>query len=212
MLGRGDLICETEKKRSKIKGSGWDQTSLDFWPPEGPMGAHGPLGSDRKVMITYPDYNRVVKGQAKHQHQSLTGGSPYESFEKFLGQFTATWDGADTIEVFDIYDFSSLAKNKDILKDLSDQVARAVKTAAIPEFTRSLEPEKILIPVVGPALSIGKAAKAAAYKFIRSVAPHPDVGTPYDVKITLTGVQEILPSVKRMYRHQQRKRPKKRRR
>ena len=203
--GRSDSYHR--RKRSKIKGSGWDQTSLDFSPPEGPLGARGPLGSNRKIIIGYPDYNRVARDQPGHQYQSLTGGSLYESFEKFLGQFTATWDGEDTIEIFDIYDFSSLSKNKVIFKNLSDQMAAAVKRAAIPEFAKGLDKaEKLLIPVAGPALSIGKAGKAAAYRFIRSIAPHPDVGTPYKVKLTLTGVQDVLPTAKRSYKHQTRKR------
>ena len=159
---------ERGRKRRRKKGSGWDQTSQDFTPPRGPMQTGGPLASDNKIIIGYPDYNMSAKGMKapgsgrdlSHSQQSLTAGAYYEQFEKFLGQFIAVWDGEDTITISDLYDFSG-RKHKSLLKQIAVALRGAMKNMS-------------------------------AYRFIRTMSPHPEMGTPYKVKLTLTGVKDMI--------------------
>ena len=167
------------RRQRKKEGSGWIESNLEFTPERGPMRTGGPLHTDGKIIIGYRDYDRVTKGNVGHARQDLTAGLMPQQFERFLGQFTANWDGEDTMQISDVYDFSGKK-----FKDIKKQLMRAARNFGT-EFSREDS------GVSGPL-----------YKFIRNLAPHPAVGTPYKVNLTLTGFKEILPSA---HAHEQRR-------
>ena len=175
---QGTVMHRQRKRTRDIKGSGYIPSGLDFTPPRGLTRTGGPLGTTSTIIIGYSDYDRISKKNPRHSEQDLTGGMPYQQFEKFLGQFTAAWDGEDTIQISDTYDFSGKK-----FEDFSKQLQTAVKGAAA-EFLKN------------PSIS------GPLYKFIRKLTPHPDVGTPYKVDIALTGVKHLLPFVIRQDRKQ----------